>query len=334
MVRTRLIFLIFLLISCWINALFAGNEPTGEELFIGNSISITAYPSSEKNANGEPISVIIPLKRVGRLFLIEAKIDNEVGNFVFDSGSSKLVLNRTYFRKYVMIGNNEGGGVTGNFGGVGQVKVRQLQILTLSYQNLIADVTDLGHIENRRGIKILGLFSLGLVKNMEIVVDLNKSELKLYRVDKSGKRLDDTEKPVDIDVKDRISEFHNVLFVKAKIGGKTLNFCLDTGAESNVINNGSPKAVMNSLTINKRSELTGSGSQGADVLYATMNDFSFAEKKFGNMQAIVTSLESMSEAYGMTIDGMLGYDFFAQGVVCINLPKKEIGIQFHKKERP
>jgi hypothetical protein len=300
------------------------------ELVIQQTISIIAYPSLEKNAAGDPVSVVIPLKRVGRLFLIEAKIENETGNFVFDSGSSKFVLNRTYFRKYVTTGADEGGGVTGSFKGVGKIRVKKLEVSGLFFDGIMADVTDLGHIENRRGVKILGLFSLGLFKNMEMVIDLNKNELRLFRIDKGGNRIDPSGKPSLPDVKEKISEYRNIFFVKATIGGKVLNFCLDTGAESNVLSSYSPKKVMSAVTITRRSALTGSGSGGADVLYATINDFTFANRKINNMQTIITSLESMSEAYGVVIDGMLGYDFFIQGEVSINLVKNEIGIVFTK----
>ena len=40
-------------------------------------------------------SVIIPLKKAGRLFLIEAKVEDQTGNLVFDKGASNLVLNST-----------------------------------------------------------------------------------------------------------------------------------------------------------------------------------------------------------------------------------------------
>src|SRR5512138_3041409 len=40
----------------------------------------------------------IPLKRAGRLFMIEVVIDGITGNLIFDTGASKLVLNSTYFR--------------------------------------------------------------------------------------------------------------------------------------------------------------------------------------------------------------------------------------------
>ena len=168
----------------------AENHTVISGFMIAKTISISSFTNTEKEGNNNPSSVTIPLRRIGRLFLIEAKIDNEVGNFVFDSGSSKLVLNRTYFRKYMIINGDEGGGVTGATNGTGWVKVRKLQISDLTFENTMADVTDLGHIENRRGVKILGLFGLSLIKNLEMEIDLNHNELHLFRLDKNGKRID------------------------------------------------------------------------------------------------------------------------------------------------
>jgi len=133
---------------------------------------------------GDFLSITIPLKRVGRLFLIEANIDNQIGNLIFDTGSSGLVLNKTYFRKNIMISKGNGGGITGAIGDVYCTNVDRLQISDLYYENVKADVADLGHIENRRGVKILGLFGLNMIKNFEIVFDVNNSELQLNRLDK------------------------------------------------------------------------------------------------------------------------------------------------------
>jgi len=324
----------YIILTCFYSSqCFADNHPVISGFTITKTISISASSSVEKGVSGEPLSITIPLKRVGRLFLIEAKIDNEVGDFVFDSGSSKLVLNRTYFRKYMIISDDEGGGVTGTTGRIDRAIVKRLQISDLSFENVMADVIDLGHIENRRGVKILGLFGLSLIKNFELVIDLNHNELHLYRLDKNGNRLDTHDKQPVPDAREKISEYRNILFVKAKIGGKVLNFCLDTGAESNVLSSFSPKKVMNSVTILRRSELTASGSQGSEVLYGTINDFMFADKIMTNMQTIITSLQNMSDSYGVDIDGMLGYDFFSQGEICINMVRNEIGIRFTKPEK-
>jgi predicted aspartyl protease len=121
--------------------------------------------------------------------------------------------------------------------------------------------------------------------------------------------------------------------VKAKIGGKILDFCLDTGAESNVLNSYSSKKILSYVTIQRRSDLSAAGSQTAEVLYGTMNDFMFADRRLNNMQTIITDLQNMSESYGVTIDGMLGFDFFSQGEICINLVRNELGIRFNKGEK-
>ena len=79
--------------------LFAGNFPAEPGTMIAHTVSIPGIRPGNKGPMGELESVIIPLKRVGRLFLMEAKIDDLTGDFLFDTGAAQLVLNSTYFRK-------------------------------------------------------------------------------------------------------------------------------------------------------------------------------------------------------------------------------------------
>jgi len=273
--------------------------------------------------------VVIPLKRSGRLFFMEVRIDNQVGNFIFDTGSSKLVLNKTYFRKFIVVDEEEAGGVTGSTEGICRTSVKSLKVADLHFSNLSADVTALGHIEDRRGIKILGLLGLSLLKDLEIVVDLNHNELHLFRLDKKGNRLV-THPQRRFDLVHKVAEHNNVLFVKAKIGGEQLDFCLDSGAESNVLSSYSSKSVLGTVTILKRSGMVGVASGQTDVLYGMMNDFNLGERRFPAMRTILTNLHKMSKSYGMVIDGMLGYDFFCQGTISLNLIRNEMGICFSK----
>jgi predicted aspartyl protease len=282
---------------------------------------------------GELESVTIPLKRVGRLFLIEARIDNLVGNFLFDTGAAQLVLNSTYFRKYMTIDDTEGGGITGSTGAIQRTRISKLDVAGLSYNDLTADVTDLGHIENRRGVKVLGLFGVCMLKGLEMVIDINHNELRLYRLDKTGNRISVQKNEFRADVTEKVAVYHNILFIKVRIGGKILDFCLDTGAESNVLNSYASKKVLSTVTILRRSDLMGVGTGEAEVLLAKLNDFFLGEHSISNMQTIIASLETLSASYGYPIDGMLGYDFFEKGEVSINLVKNELKISFAKTEK-
>ncbi|MGA2822856.1 MAG: pepsin/retropepsin-like aspartic protease family protein [Bacteroidales bacterium] len=310
--------------------LFAEKIPGKTEFVITHTISIMGTKLGNTGLMGELESVVIPLKRIGRLFLIEAKIDNTVGNFLFDTGAAQLVLNSTYFRKYMTTVGGEGGGITGTTGTIQHVQIKKLDVAGLSYSDLTADVTDLSHIENRRGVKVLGLFGVCMLKGLEMVIDINHNELRLYRLDKTGSRITVQKNEFRADVTEKVEIYHNILFVKARIGGKILDFCLDTGAESNVLNSFASKKVLSTVTILRRSDLMGAGSGEAEVLLGKLNDFVLGEYPIRDMQTIIASLDALSASYGYPIDGMLGYDFFEKGEVCINLVKNELKISFTK----
>jgi predicted aspartyl protease len=300
---------------------------------IWKTLSFSGLTTKYSGFTGTLESITIPLKRAGRLFLLEAHIDEETGNFIFDTGASELVLNSTYFRKYITMDSDEGGGVTGSSGALRRTRVKHLMVSDLSYENITADVVDLGHIENRRGIKIFGLFGLSLIKDFEVVIDINHNELHLFRLDKAGNRVNTSTKEVKPDLVRTIAEYHNVIFIKARIGGKMLDFCLDTGAESNVLNSDASKKVLNTVTILRRTDLKGVGAGESEVLFGTLNDFTLGDKQVSNMQTIITSLDAMSASYGFPVDGMLGFDFFEKGEICINLVKQELKISFTKEEK-
>jgi hypothetical protein len=277
-------------------------------------------------------SVIIPLKRAGRLLLIEATADNEIGNLVFDTGANGIVFNSTYFRKHVKSGGSTSSGITGSVGSIDQVTFDKIEFAGLTYRKVRADVTNLGHIENRRGIKILGLIGFSILRNFEIVIDAKNNQLKLYRIDKSGKRIHAENSSFHPDHFQKISNNSDLLFLEGKIGGRNLVFCFDTGAETNVISSYSNKSVMNTLTITRRSALHGAGSGRSEVLYGKMNDFLLGDRQIEGMETIVSNLDALNEAYGTKIDGMLGYNFMEQGILCINFVRKQFSMQFTKGE--
>jgi predicted aspartyl protease len=310
----------------------AGTTPVKAVPVMMERFSIMGIPIM--GPQGNFIGVTIPLKRVGRLLLLEATVDGVTGNFILDTGSSGLVLNKTYFRNCMIIDDEEGGGVTGSTGVIARINVRRMMVAELIYTNIPADVTPLGHLENRRGVKILGLFGMSLLKNLEIVIDSPNNELQLFKLDKEGNRVGPPPKEVKYDIVHKIEQYHNIMFIKASIGGKVLAFCLDTGAESNVLSIDAPGQALGTVTITRRSNLQGVGSDEGEVLFGTMNDFILGNRRFNSMETILCSLTALSNKYGYPIDGMLGFDFFTQGKIYLNLVKKEIGICFKPGGKP
>ena len=275
-------------------------------------------------------SLTIPLKRAGRLYLVEARIDGVSGNLVFDTGATGLVLNRTYFRNHLLSDNVLANGITGAAGTINTNTVNRVDISDLYFENIPADVADLGHIENQRAVKIIGLLGFNMIKSFEIVLDASRNELQLNRTDHKGNCLKAALAEPVFDYIQKIEPWHSVLLLKGKIGGKILNFCFDTGAETNAINSHSSRNVLNTITVNRRSNLRGAGSVATEVLFGIMNDFNLDNSPLNGMETIITDLDPLSDAYGVAIDGMLGFNFIQKGIITINLAKKQFGIRFSK----
>ncbi|HLK30456.1 MAG TPA: aspartyl protease family protein, partial [Puia sp.] len=196
--------------------------------------------NSEPVVVSNPSSCVIPFVRAGNLILIKAKVDTTEGNFILDTGAPNLVLNMTYFRNYPSSNNSsdqEQGGVTGSVAAVNPTSIDSLSFGSVKYFKMEADRINLGHIENSKGVKILGLLGTKLFKQFELIIDYEKSLIYLHLIGKKesasykSEFLKDTATytavPIDI-VEDKI-------VAHAEMAGKKLRFVIDSGAESNVL---------------------------------------------------------------------------------------------------
>jgi predicted aspartyl protease len=267
-------------------------------------------------------SCIIPFNRAGNLILIKAKADTTEGNFILDTGAPGLILNMTYFRNYPQMGESEGesGGITGAVGGPSPTMVSVLSFGPIKYKKVNADRANLGHIENSKGVKILGLLGMQLFKQFEMIIDYEKSVIYLHLISKKetktyrSEQLNDTAAYSVFDI--TISD--NKLFTKGQIGSKKLIFVIDTGAESNVIDSRLPNNLFDNFSVSKRVKLSGAGSKKIEALYGDMQNVKIGNLDINNMPLLVTNLEKMCYAYDKCVDGILGFDFLSLNKIGFN----------------
>ena len=311
----RLILILPLLLS-----LTGISKPKPESAVVDLSIFYSTDPGHEFK------TLIIPIKRVQNLILIEARLDSMVGNFILDTGSPHLVLNKTYFRQgwklYDKMAAHAGGVSTSP---VMRTRVNNLAIKELFFEKLTADLSNLGHIENHRGIKILGLLGVSLFTDFEMVIDLHKDVMYLHKLDKNGLILAGEKlvksQPI---IKIPFKLIQNIITVEVIVYGKKLTLCLDTGAETNTLSNQLPDKVLESFTVSKRMVLLGTNGARTEVLLGIINEITVGTKSFKNMHAAITGLEDLGQAYGRSIDGMLGSSFLVKGIISINFATKEL----------
>lgn len=297
------------------------------------TIELTGLGARDPVPHGDFKTLVLPIKRAHNLILIEGTIDSIQGNFILDFGSPYLVLNATYFRDYRTDYSRIAASASGIAGYARRTDVEQLDLGGLVYEDLDADVTELGNIENSRGVQILGLLGVNLFTDFEVELDLKQSILKLHRLDKQGLPL----KSISISaetpsIQMPIQVYNNIILLEGAIAGKKLRFTLDTGAEVNLLDKRVNRKVLAKLKIIRTTFLSGSSGGRVEVLDGEMTEMEVGGVMLRNMRTLVTDLSALEEGYGVPIDGMLGYGFLSQGVVWINFHRKELRILLYNEQ--
>ncbi len=273
--------------------------------------------------HGEFNRLVLPMKNIGNLIIVEAVVDGIRGNFIFDTGAPYLVLNQTYFRDYEEVPDMMATDVNGNQLNQKVTRVNKLKMLGMYYDNVEADVSDLSVIENRLGVQILGLLGVNLFMRMEIEIDFKGEQIIIYRVDRSGRRLDQPYEPKINEYRIPFELSNNAILVKAKINDQALTFCIDSGAEAILLNNDLPAPAYQDIRIIRRSTLLGAGNSRSEVLLGAIRCIDIG-MSLSNRQVLIADLEAIGQAYGKHIEGFIGYDLLKEGSLCINFKTQEL----------
>lgn len=258
-------------------------------------------------------SCTIPFSRAGNLIVIRAKIDTTEGNFILDTGAPKLILNMTYFRKYLQSGVSvESGGITGDVSAA-STTIPGFAFGPIRYYQVETDLANLGHIESSKGIKILGLMGMQLFKKFEMIIDYEKSVIHLHLIGKKeastykSDMLSDTATYHTL----RIKVWEDKLLTFGEMAGKKLTFIIDTGAESNVLDSRLSDKIFQQVNITGRVLLAGSGDKKVEALYGDITNMKLGSLQIASVPVLVTNLEKMCYAFDQCLDGMLGFDFLS-----------------------
>ena len=269
----------------------------------------------------------IPLKRADNLLLIEAEVDGVRGNFIYDTGAPGLVLNTAYYRQQAIKKNRSSVGVAGSSTEVFETQVKQLRIKELYFENILVELTELSHIENNKGVKILGLLGNALFEEFIVKIDLRKSVMYVIKPNKITSKEISTVNNISLN----LSYINNTIFIPMKIDGKNINVCFDTGAELMVIDNYLPKSVMKNVQLTKRLNLRGTGGQKIEVWSGKLSKLQLQKYNFPETPIIISSLQQLSEAYGQPLDAIIGYNLLEKGIVEINVRKKQFRLYLYEE---
>lgn len=292
---------------------------------VAQNVSVVGFyrPAIFKSKDPVPVltekKLVIPFVQVGNLIFLEADVDGNTGYFILDTGAPYLVLNATYFRDYPQTAMYAALGVGNQTTEIFRTEIDSLNLRSLGYKNVEADVADLSHLENSMGIKILGLLGCNLFKQFVLGIDFVSKNLTIRTVE-SFEKFDhpSTYNTIPFELK------NNTIALKGEINKEPLTFVFDTGAEVNVLDNDLADPVYEKFLIQDRSRLSGSVGEEIDVFSGLLLSAKVGGYDFFQMHTIMTNLSGIGKVYGYGVDGILGYEFMKKAPIFINFPENKI----------
>ena len=293
----------------------------------GSIRQIIIYDDPEQ---GDTNTMAIPFSRAGNLIVVKAKADTLEGNFILDTGAPYLVLNLTYFRDYPQrqVEQTEQTSMTGSSPTVARTTIRTFSFGKLDYSPVHADLANLGHIENSKGVKILGLLGMELFRQCELIIDYDRNLIYLHKIGRKEsasymhESLKDTSayRIFPIDISD------NRIMVNTVMAGKKLKFIIDCAAETNVLSSKLPARVFDNVEITGRVMLAGVGNRKVEALTGDLKNMKMGTFDLGTLPMLITNLENTCFSYAGCIDGILGFDFLSLHRIGFNFVKRKMYI--------
>ncbi|MBO6607452.1 hypothetical protein [Psychroserpens sp.] len=269
----------------------------------------------------------IPFKLIDNLIVIEAELLDQRGNFIIDTGSETLILNKSHFKSKASKNQDQRStsGVIDLIDNPLEKRLKEFIINDITLENKDSDVIDLSHIESSKKIHLLGIIGYNILKDYEVFIDMYLNQITLTRVDKNGERLDT--RPLLETVIDSVDfklKRHTIV-LETYVDKHKLKFGLDTGAEYNQLNKRSSKKILKYFYPSQRLMLMGASGKKIEVMAGKLYRVKLTNTiYFAPMETLLTNLNQMNEAFGTNLDGVLGYEFFRQQRTIINYKKEKL----------
>lgn len=274
---------------------------------------------SESNATKERSFVRIPIYKLNRLILIKGQANGETGYFIFDTGAPGLILNEAHFDDYMLDPERS---ITGVNGEVHEAKTLHVHNLTLGavkfkYQN--ADIVDLSHIERKRNVKILGLLGVSLFKGLEIEIDLKKHLLTVHKTSK-----EDNEHDLLQGITMPFKYNGSLIEIEGHINDKSYRIAFDTGAETLLIDERLLSRDNIPTKILSSNQLLSTDGSRSDIVIRQLEKINVG-LNLNEVNMVARDLHKL-RSFGLHVDGLIGYDLLAAGVISINFSTRHIHI--------
>lgn len=296
--------------ACTILWLSVSAQITSKTVF-----SLGAIDADEKFISIDEVNSFAPFKMVGGLVFVNGLYNGQEGSFILDTGAPGLILN-SKLKKDEIDEMYIASGLTGNTS-IGEMTIDEFRILNIIKSDFQAFQMDLEHIEDEILHRFSGLVGVDIFSNSILVLDY-KSQMwgTVPTVNKS-------------EIKSTIpfTMREHFIIVDIVVSGHSYSMIMDTGAEINIIDRASSRAIKKSNL--KKAGTTSIQSASRDHLASSnvkLQKFHMQKHVEKGQEFSVIDFDFINEGLFEKLDGLIGYPFFEDKKVAFDFKEGVIYI--------
>lgn len=270
-------------------------------------------------------------KYAGNLILVQANIDGETKNFLFDSGAPSLILNQKYFLSNTDTVKGVKKLISSDVQGVSQqnvnfdiYNVKNFSFQDISFQNQDVMTSDLTNLEKESKIKnIYGLIGYDIIKNYDILYNYKQKEIVFIKPEYTEQYLNKFYNGKNMKTVP-ITMFQHIPNIEVYINNVKYIMGVDCGAEELLIESSKLDKLKPCLKKLKKDQLTGFGSTKTKVESATIKEIQIGGLNFKNLKTVFADLSHLKAVANNEINGLLGYSILSKQPTLVRYANKKM----------
>src|SRR5438552_9559696 len=245
-------------------------------------------------------------------------------DFILDTGAGTSLLSAELAKqlKVKILGTKEGQSAGGKIS-VSLAKIDSLALGQAKIEGVDVGIVYLGHIAKTIGTKIDGDVGYNFLKHFRVTIDYQTGEIRFD----DPKRIENFGRSTKSEVPMRLASLAKPLLlvdVHAN-GGGPFQFAIDTGTSTTAI---APELAQQlGLKASPVGPLT-TGDAQVNVTAGTLESFQVGRAGIDDLVVVVADFFSMlSQAVGVRLDGIVGYNFLRNFRVVIDYPGEKLRLE-------
>lgn len=262
----------------------------------------------------------VSFQLIGNLIVFEAEYNGQKGNFILDTGMGYNLFNSKYIDNNSVIenlySNNE---VVNSNMSKAWIDVNGFMLGGASFK------ADLQHVEQTKGISIMGIIGTWSLKRVILTLDFIHKEMVLQKA-KGKNRFLAGEVLFNLNEAIPFAYKGHIPMIQAYLGNKAVLLGIDTGAEVNILSNKLITQVRETHEMSFRKVMLLDGTLTYHP-YSQIKSIILGNYLAHRMGTIFSDLKQLNSLNGPPLDGLLGIECIKQFKVTFNFSKRELYVQ-------